>query len=53
MEILEGDFTQKEYNELRAELMNLEMKVQLGEDSKVNKDRIAAIKKEIKEKLGE
>lgn len=53
MEALDSDFTQKEYNELRAELMGLEMKVQLGEDSKGNRNRIAAIKKEIKEKLGE
>lgn len=49
MEVLKGNFTQTDYDKLKAELSHLEMKIYLGEDSKKNKKRV----KKIKEIIGE
>lgn len=52
METLKGNFTQVDYDELKAELSYLEMKIYLGEDSEKNKKRVKEIKEIIRKGLG-
>lgn len=51
MEILKGDFTQADYNELTAELTDLKMRIYLDEDTKKNRDKVKEIKNILKKEL--
>lgn len=53
MEVLKGNFTQVDYDELRAELSYLEMRIYLGEETKENKERVKEIKNILKKELGD
>lgn len=53
METLKGNFTQVDYDELKAELSYLGMKIYLGEDTEKNRERVKKIKDILRKELGD